>query len=142
MTQTAHEEVQHAIYNLLTVSNAPEPGLAALNVVGVFDFRGVPQNQPFDYITLGDATELPQNTLGRRGYLLSMMLHIWSRQGGTQQGSNILSRLNKLLDQPTQPLTLASQEHVYTMYNGAHWLADPDGLTLHIAAKYQIYTEE
>lgn len=140
MSQTAQNEVSTAIYSILSPNNTPEPGLASIGVQTVCDFRAVPQNQTFPYITIGDALELPKNTLQRRGYLLTYTIHIWSRYRGTQEASAILSRINTLIDQ--QPLNLPSQAHVYTMYNRALWLADPDGLTLHVATKYTIYTEE
>jgi hypothetical protein len=140
MIETAQNEVTAAIATALAPGRAIDAQLQALSVVGVYDFRGVPQNATFDYITIGQAQESSLNTFGRRGYMLAPTIHIWSRQGGIQQGTNILARINQLINQ--QDLPLASQSLVYLIYERALWVADPDGLTLHIAAQYRIYTEE
>lgn len=139
-TQTSLSEVQAAIYAILVPSGTLDATLAALGVTGVFDFRAVPENQAFDYITLGDATEMPDNAFARRGYDSKILLHIWSRQLGVKTADSILARLNALLDQ--KPLTLATQSHVYTMYDWSHHIADPDGLTLHVPVRYKIFTQE
>lgn len=138
--QTSIIQVQQAIYTRLAPSDIPETELASLGVVGVYDKRAVPQNAAFPYVTVGDAYELPDNTLGRKGYRTAHTIHIWSRERGTEEAASIADRLNQLLDQ--QPLTLASHAHVYTMYDRSFYLDDPDGLTLHVAVRYYIKTEE
>jgi hypothetical protein len=138
--QTAINEVQAAVYALLVPSGSIDTTLASLGVVGVFDWRKVPQNQPFDYVTLGDITETPENTLGRRGYVLNFAIHIWSRYLGTQAPSAMLERINELIDQ--EPLTLATHAHVSTRYQRTKTYADQDGLTIHLIAQYQIFVQE
>src|SRR5579859_3233812 len=140
MTQLASIEVQAAIYAKLYPSGSFDSTLASYGFTGAFDWRDVPQNQPFDYITLGDSIESPNNTLGRRGYNLHYTIHLWSRQYGDLPSLQAVARLNQLLDQ--QPLTLATQTHVYTMFNQSLPVADPGGLTLHTALSYMIYTTE
>src|SRR5260370_3504557 len=98
MVQTAQNEVQTAIYNLLVPSGSLDTQLATLGVTAVIDFVSVQQNQLFDYITLGDAREQPNNTFGRRGYIYRPKIHIWSRQRGTKIPSLILARINQLTD--------------------------------------------
>lgn len=137
-TQTALGEVQAAIYQTLVPGGALDGTLASLGVTGVFD--NVPENQAFDYISFGPTTEGPDNTLGRRGYDIMQQIDIWSRQSGFKMAQAILARMNTLLDQ--QPLTLASHSHVFTMYDHAQELRDPDGLTWHIAVRYKIFTQE
>ena len=138
--QTSQNEIQTAFYARLVPSGVIDSVLSASGVVGVFDFRNVPQNQPFDYITLGEGFELPNNTLGRRGYTYYPTIGIWSRSKGTDIPTAIVARINTLVDQKI--LTLSTHEHVSTLYQRATWLADPDGLTLHVALQYQLYTEE
>lgn len=139
-TQTSLAEIPAAIYAKLVPGGVLDSTLAGLGVTGVFDFRAVPENQAFDYITLGDASEMPDNTFGRRGYDSKILLHIWSRAIGSKTANSILARLNTLLDQ--QPLSLATQSHVYTMYDWSNRIADPDGLTLHVPVRYKIFTQE
>lgn len=140
MTQTAAEEVQAAIYEKLSPSEIIDSTLAGAGWTGIFDIRDVPQGQAFDYVTLGDCIQTPKNTLGRRGYLLHFTIHLWSRQYGTSFTNIAIARINELIDQ--QPLTLATQTHVYTMFDQSQSTPDPDGLTLHTTLSYMIYTEE
>ncbi len=140
MVQTATSEIQTAIYAKLAPSGTLDATLASLGVTGIFDARAVPENQAFDYITLGNTIEKPNNTLGRRGYDNAFMMHIWSRQIGMKPAQMILNRMNQLIDQ--QKLTLATQGHVSTMYDMSQFLDDPDGLTLHVPVRYMLYSEE
>src|SRR5256885_11453596 len=111
MTQTAAGEIQVAIGNILVPASTLDATLASLGVTGVFDHRGVPESQPFDYITIGDTIERPNNTLGRRGYNDTITIYIWSRQLGQKTAQAIVARLNQLLDQVH--LNLSTQAHVY-----------------------------
>jgi|SRR5579859_3898042 len=140
MVQTAHDEIQTAIYAKLAPLGFVDSQLAALGVVGVFDFVSVVQNQPFDYITIGDGREDPNNAFQQRGYDNRLRIHIWSRQRNTQVPSAILARINTLIDQ--KDLTLSTQHHVSTMYQNAIWVQDPDGLTIHVVAIYEIFSQE
>ena len=140
MTQTAAGEIQVAIGNILVPASTLDATLASLGVTGVFDHRGVPESQPFDYITIGDTIERPNNTLGRRGYNDTITIYIWSRQLGQKTAQAIVARLNQLLDQVH--LNLSTQAHVYTMYDQSMYLPQPDGLTLQAPVRYLLYSEE
>jgi len=140
MTQTATSEIQTAASEKLVPNNVLDATLASLSVTGVFDERAVPENQPFDYLTIGDTIEKPNNTLGRRGYNNAFTIHIWSRAIGNKNAQAILARLNQLFDQ--QHLNMATQAHVSTMLDSAPFMPQPDGLTLHVPVKYMIYSEE
>lgn len=136
MVQTSIGEVQTALYNKLT-------GDATLMVLltGVFDFGAVPTNQPFAYVTIGDATESPLNTFGRRGYSTRHLIHIWDNSPGFAKCQSILARINFLIDQ--KPLTLATQSLVYLLYKGSHPLNDPglDSIR-HYVCEYEHFTQE
>jgi hypothetical protein len=143
-TQTSLSEVQTAIYSKLT-SDAALIALLATPLMGtysVFDFGSVPENQPFPYITLGNAQEKPFNAFGRRGYLTKYTIDIWDSQfGGFQLSQQILARMNFLLDQ--KPLTLATQTLVYFLYQGAMHLNDPgDYKILHTPVDYEYFSQE
>ena len=135
-TQTSLGELQAAIYVKLTNDTT----LAGV-ITGVFDFANVPLNQPFPYITIGDATEAPNNTLGRRGYDATLTIHIWSKYKGSKECQTILARMNYLLDQ--KPLTLASQTSVSMMYDFSQTMNDPNDQTIrHMPVRYRAYSQE
>lgn len=140
MVQTASSEIQTAVGDILVPNGALDATLTILGITGVFDIRAVPESQPFDYITIGDMQEKPNNTFGRRGYNNTFTLHIWSRALGTKNAQMVLARLNQLLDQVH--LNLTTQSHVYTMYDSSQFLPEPDGLTLHVLVRYMLYSEE
>ena len=138
--QTAQDEVQLAITNVLSPSGTLDSVLAGLGVQGVFD--EVDEDQTFDYISFGPFLEMPDNYLNRkRGYKVTVQIDIWSRQPGFMKARQMLARLNQLLDQQT--LTLATQSFVYCKYNSSQSLRDNDEeSTRHIAVKYDICTQE
>jgi hypothetical protein len=140
MVQTATSEIQAAIGALLVPSGTLDATLASLGITGVFDDMSVPETQAFDYITIGDISEKPHNTLGRRGYDVTFTINVWSRALGTKTAQSILARINQLVDQ--QHLSLATQAHVYTMYDESQFVPQPDGLTLHVPIRYILYSEE
>lgn len=140
MVQTASSEIQTAIGALLVPGDVLDATLASLGILGVFDTRAVNESQPFDYITIGDIQEKPNNTLGRRGYDTNFTLHIWSRSLGNKNAQLVVARLNQLIDQVH--LDLATQDHVSTRYDTSQFLPEPDGLTLHVLVRYMLYSEE
>jgi len=106
-------------------------------ITGVFDFRGIPVDQAFPYITIGEATETEDSTFDTPGYEDTFTLHIWSIQPGTQECQQILANLNRLLNH--QPLTLAGMSHVGTWYDLAWTLDDPaDTRITHMPVRYRI----
>ncbi len=137
-TQTGQGEIQQAIWSKLNPGNVLDSTLTTLGFTGVYD-EAAP-NTPFDYITFGATSETPDNVLGRRGYDLAFQMDIWSQKPGFKNAQAALARMNTLLDQQT--LTLATQTHIYTMYDHSEELRDPDGLTRHIAVRYKIMTQE
>ena len=136
-TQTSTGELQAAIYPVLS----GDATLTTLGITGVFDFGGVPNGQPFPYITIGEATEGPFNAFQKRGYLSRIRLHIWDNSPGFKRAQSILARMNTLIDQ--QQLTLATQHFVYLLFQQAHLMNDPglDNLR-HVVCEYETFTQE
>ncbi len=133
---TSTDIVQTAIYAKLT-SDTTFMGL----VTGVFDWADVPENQPFPYVTLGDITELQDDTMSSRVYDGVYTPHIWTQSTGMKRAKTILARMNQLLHK--QPLTLTfGQIHVGTWYLTVILTEDPDGITQHGVPRYRILTEE
>jgi hypothetical protein len=145
MTQsayTSHNEIQTGMYAKIAPGGVLDATLANLGLLAVYDLWAVPQNAPFDYLTIGDGHELANDTLGpagaANGFYDYAIVHIWSRQRGTQNPDAMVSRLNQLLHR--QALTLPTLTHVSTLYQRTTYMADPDGLTLHIAIQYLSYS--
>jgi hypothetical protein len=129
---SALSAIQVAIGEKLTDDTA----LMAL-ITGVFDFRGIPKDQAFPYVTVGDTTETDDSTFDTLGYEDTFTLHIWSIQPGTQECQQILANLNRLLNH--QPLNLANMSHVGTWYDLSWTLPDPaDTRITHMPVRYRI----
>jgi len=129
---SAMEAIAEAVGLKLT-GDAP---LMAL-ITGVFDFRGIPANQAFPYVTIGEETETDDSTFDTLGYEDTLMLHIWSIQPGAQECRLILKNLNRLLNH--QPLALANMSHVGTWYELALTMDDPaDTRITHMPVRYRI----
>lgn len=138
-TQTSLSEVQTCVFTRLT----DDATLMSL-INAVYDFTAVPDNAPLPYVTIGDATEQPNNAFGRRGYQTRHLVHSWDSGldlSGTQKTQNIIARLNFLLDQ--QPMTLASQSLVFFLFQQAHILPDPGiDKIIHGIVEYDTFTQE
>lgn len=146
-TQTSLGELDAAVYTKLTGDATLMAMLAAplMGTFAVFDFAAVPENQPFPYITIGDADEKPFNAFGTRGYLTMYKCHIWDSQfGGFQKSKQILARMNTLLDQKDQStMPLATQKLVYFLYQQAIPLNDPgEDKILHTSVEYESFSQE
>lgn len=147
MAYTSIDEIQTYIYGLLVPAGTLDSTLSGLGLNAVYDFLGVPQNAPFDYLTLGDGYEIKSDTFGneghQRGFKLYTTLHLWSSQRGTKQAAKMIDHINSLmLNKDNQPWTLATLTHVYTMLNKCTYLADSAGTIpiLHVATQYEIYS--
>ena len=140
MVQTAAGEIEKAMGDRLVPGGTLDSVLQNLGVTGVFDHRAVLQNQSFDYIVIGDAIEIPDNTFGRRGYINSITVNVWSRALGSKPAVAIVKRLNELFDQ--QSIPLSTQAHVSTRYDQSMYVPQRDGLTLLAPVRYMIYSEE
>ncbi|KIX79116.1 hypothetical protein SF23_02570 [Streptomyces sp. MBRL 10] len=132
---TALGPVQQAVYTRLT----GDPALAAL-ITGVYDH--VPEDVVFDYVTIGEATEIPDNRHGGFGRQTTITLHVWSRYRGHARGLQIAARVTALLDH--QPLTIVGLHHVSTRFEFSQTLTDPEppGDIRHIPMRFRITTEQ
>lgn len=129
---TSLNDIQQAIYTKLTSDTT----LKSM-VKGVFD--AVPQNQPFPYIVIGEATEVPFNTFGRVGRDSTFTIHIWSQYNGFREALSILEEMNRILDGTT--LNLPDLSLVYIVYENAFTLVDGDGATRHVPARYRVVVQ-
>lgn len=132
MPLTSLWEIQKAVYAALT-------GDAVLmaKVKGVFD--KVPDGQTYPYVTVGDATEVKDDTFTSKGFQATITCHIWSQYPGFKEALEILGEMNRILDGPS--LIVFGFSHVYTRMEFCETLRDPDGVTRHVPVRYRIMTE-
>ncbi|MCY0919604.1 MULTISPECIES: DUF3168 domain-containing protein [unclassified Streptomyces] len=133
--RSALEPVQAALY----VRLSGDQTLGDL-VTGVFDH--VPEADDLDYVTIGEATEIPDNHHGGFGREIVAALHVWTRARGHGPGLRIAARLVELLDH--QPLTIAGHTHIATRHEFSQTLTDPDppGDIRHVSMRFRIITEQ
>ena len=92
--------LKKACYATLTANS----GFMGL-VTGLFDSRA-PTNQPFNYVVIGVATMLPDNTMGRGGRECTIVFDIWTQvTTGSADALTIQDALLKALVETTITLT-------------------------------------
>jgi Protein of unknown function (DUF3168) len=139
MSGTSILELETAIVQAVRADSTLTGGSTPL-ITGIWNEGAVPEQQAFPYCVIGQGDELPQNTLGRKGYQPTITIDVFSHDNGFDECYAIMKELNRLLDE--QPLTLATQIHVYTMYKHSHALNDPDRITRHLVIEYDFFTQE
>ncbi|MEO7102877.1 MAG: DUF3168 domain-containing protein [Gemmatimonadaceae bacterium] len=105
-----------------------------------------PENTPYPYITFGLVQENDDNLFGKPGTLAGQVLDIWTRKttttgGATQEigGRQVLQiygALRHLLHQ--QPLTVTGFSVVNGLVSLLATMDDPDGITVHGVARYDV----
>lgn len=130
----AMEAVQRAFYARMTASAELQA------IAGVY--AQVPEDTPYPYVVLGEATETPDNAHGRIGRSTSSMLHIWSQYDGYGEALQILAVLTELFDH--KPLDVPGLHHVSTHYEFSQTLTDPEppGDIRHIPVRFRTRTEQ
>jgi hypothetical protein len=130
----AMEAVQRAFYARMTASDE------LMSLVSVYDQP--PEDVPYPYVVLGEATETPDNAHGRLGRQTSSMLHIWSQYDGFGEALQILAVLAELFDH--KPLEVDGLHHVSTSYEFSQTLTDPTppGDIRHIPVRFRTRTEQ
>lgn len=137
---TSQNEIQKAMYGRLMPFNNIDPALASLGCKGIYDWKNVPQNAPFDYITLGDGYELTNHTFDGYGYKYYAMVHIWSNQNNSENAQLMVSLLNQYFDK--QSLTLATLGNVFSLNQRTTAMLDQSGTipVVHYAIQYLSYS--
>jgi hypothetical protein len=125
-----------------TVLYATLAGDATLQglVSSVHDFT--PEDVPYPFIVIGEATEVPDNSHDRYGWQTVVTLHVWTESEGYEQALQIGARATALLDH--QPLTIPGYDHVATRFEFSQTLTDPEppGDIRHLVLRYRVVTEQ
>lgn len=124
--------LQQAIYTRLSGDTELVTTLGA----AVYDF--VPDSAPFPYVTIGDVTEAPNDTMGRTGRDMTVTVHIWSQYAGNKQVMQIADRVDDLLDRWAVTVTGWNATHMLQEF--FETFRDPDGKTRHGVARYRTHT--
>ncbi|WP_327162861.1 DUF3168 domain-containing protein [Streptomyces zaomyceticus] len=128
-------QIQGAIRALLVADDE----LQALGVT-VYDY--LPEDVPYPFIVIGEATETPANAHDRFGWETVPVLHVWDRARGYKKVLQIGGRLTALLDH--QPLTVLGYDHIVTRWEFAQPLTDPEppGTIRHLVQRYRVVTAQ
>lgn len=95
-------------------------------------------NIPEHYVTIGEDTEAPNDTMGKTGRDLTVTIHAWSRAKGSKKCKQIMSRVDELLDRWTPTVTGWSATEMLLEFSEGPF-RDPDGLTRHGVRRYRIH---
>jgi hypothetical protein len=131
MSGTPTWGLQQAVYARLN-------GDATLtNTLGAAVHDEVPDGAAFPYVSIGDVTETPRDTMGQTGRDLTITVHTWSQYAGMKQVMEIQNRIDALLDRwfPTVSGWTATE----MLHEFFETFQDPDGETRHGVARYRIH---
>lgn len=97
--KTALASVSAAVYGVLSA----DVTLGSLAHGGVWDH--VPQDPSWPYVRIGNASEDPDDTSGRQGRRVSLVVHVWSQYRGLAEAYSLLDRIMALLRYTALTLT-------------------------------------
>lgn len=123
--------LQQAMYSRLSGDSELTSTLGA----AVYDF--VPDSAAFPYVTIGDVTEAPNDTMGRTGRDMTVTVHTWSQAEGNKQVMQIADRVDDLLDRWSP--TVTGWAAVQMLHEFFETFRDADGVTRHGVSKYRIH---
>lgn len=103
----------------------------------------VPEDQPYPYVTVGEAFESPDNVHGRFGRRVRQTLHVWTygRQGFVD-ANRIVGELTRLFDHQEQHLVIAGHRAWSVQMGTAQPMRDPDPLVRHVPVELTVRTEQ
>jgi len=128
--------IQQTIYNAL-VGNATLMGL----IKGVYDHVQQPADAgditAFPYITIGSDSVQPWDTDSSLGVEARVTINVWSRERGRKQTKAILDQVRTVLHYKNLTVT-GGGGFVYCLLEYSETFLDPDGLTMHGVARYNL----
>lgn len=111
--------------------------------VPVWDF--VPEDQDYPYVTVGEASETPDNVHGRFGRRIRQTLHVWDKgRGGFATAMGVVGELTQLLDQQEAAVQALMDGHRLqaVRFVDARPMRDPDPLIRHVPTMFDFFTEQ
>lgn len=129
--------VHAAVYGVLK----NDATLTALAPGGVWDH--VPEHPAWPYLRMGGALEDADDTMGRQGRLVTLVVHAWSQYRGLKEGCDLIDRAIALLRYT--PLTLTGWVHGDTRHRSSQ-VDEPqliDGVQIqHVWAEFEVLVQE
>ncbi len=122
MASLGYYVLQKAIYEKLTGNSQL---MAA--VTGIFD--NPTQGTAFPFITIGDVSSGDLSNLGKDVIEQQIYLHVWSREGGHKQASDIMEIIYGLLHNGT--VTISGKTVVMMRFVTTKIQMESDGWTYH-----------
>jgi hypothetical protein len=98
-----------------------------------------PRSAAFPYVTLGETRVADYSTGTEAGEEHQLVLHAWSRQGGTREVHLIAGALLQALDDA--PLTLTDHHLINLRFAVADIRREADGRTYHALVRFRAVTE-
>lgn len=109
--------------------------------VPVWDF--VPEDQPYPYITVGEATATPDNTHGRFGRRVALVVHVWVKtREGFDPANRIVDQLVRAFDRQQDHITVNGHRLESVRFVDARPMRDPDPLIRHVPVTLAFHTEQ
>lgn len=131
MSGSPSSPLQTAIYARLSGDTTLVTTLGA----AVYDIA--PDRAEFPYVTIGEQTESPNDTMGTTGRDITVTVHTWTRERTKQQAQLIQNRVDALLDRWAPTVTGWSATTMLMEF--FETFRDEDGLTQHGVARYRIH---
>ncbi len=132
MTADSQWPLQVAVRAAL-VADATLNGLIAGRV-----YDHVPQDSPFPYVVVGDATARDFDTKTEDGLELTFTVHTWSRYRGLSETKQVMAAVLDALD--GQGLTVTGHRLTLLRFEFSATLMDPDGVTRHGVQRFRAIT--
>lgn len=129
--------LQTAIYSRLT----GDATLTALLASSTAVYDDVPDGVAFPYLTIGQFTGAPRDTMGTTGRDVTVTVHAWSQYEGKKEAEQILSRVDEMLDR-WQPTISGWNPTVMLHEFGPEIMDDPDGITRHGVSRYRLHLHQ
>ena len=134
MPTAAYAALRAAVHDALT---ADASLLSLLGGPKVYDEP--PRSAAFPYVTLGETRVADYSTGTEAGEEHQLVLHAWSRQGGTREAHLIAGVLLQALDDA--PLTLTDHHLINLRFAVADIRREADGRTYHALVRFRAVTE-
>ena len=131
---SAQWEAQKALYDQLSADST------FMNLIGDRLYDEPPTNNTYPYVVVGDAIEIPDDTILYRGYDTSVTFKIYTKPAGlgSYTSKQILEEMNRILN--VKKFSMDSLTMVICKFENA--LTDRDGDIRTMSVRYQVISDE
>ena len=131
---SAQWEAQKALYDQLSADST------FMNLIGSRLYDEPPTNNTYPYVVVGDAIEIPDNTLSYKGYDTSVTFTIYTKPAGlgSYTAKQILEEMNRILNM--KKFSMDTLTMIICKFENA--LTDRDGDIRTMSVRYQVLSDE